>query len=73
MPYWFDWVYFLVYLLAYSNSAINPIMYSGLNKTYEKELRKIVNIFVGKKNGEWSVFSERKKEKSKTTKIDLYG
>jgi hypothetical protein len=36
MPHWFDWFYFLVYLLAYSNSAINPIIYSGLNRVYEK-------------------------------------
>ena len=36
MPSWFNWVYFLVYLLAYSNSAINPIIYTGLNKLYTK-------------------------------------
>ncbi|CAF0825381.1 unnamed protein product [Brachionus calyciflorus] len=49
MPTWFNWFYFLVYLLAYSNSAINPIIYTGLNKFYKKELRKIINNFVGKR------------------------
>ena len=35
MPKWFDWVYFVVYLLAYSNSAINPIFIANLNKFYK--------------------------------------
>ncbi|CAF0737775.1 unnamed protein product [Brachionus calyciflorus] len=46
MPTWFNWFYFLVYLLAYSNSAINPIIYTGLNKFYKKEMRKIINSFI---------------------------
>ena len=36
MPYWFNWVHFLFYLLAYSNSAINPMINSGLHKHYGK-------------------------------------
>ncbi|RNA12392.1 substance-P receptor-like [Brachionus plicatilis] len=40
MPSWFNWVYFLVYLLAYTNSAINPVIYTGLNKFYRKARRR---------------------------------
>ena len=35
MPSWFNWMYFLVFLLAYSSSAINPFIYTGLNKIYK--------------------------------------
>ena len=34
MPFWFNWVHFLFYLLAYSNSAINPMINYKLNKLY---------------------------------------
>ena len=41
MPKWFNWLYFMAYLLAYSNSAINPIFIANLNKFYKAGTFKI--------------------------------
>jgi len=48
MPKWFNLSYFVVYLLAYTNSAINPIFIANLNKFYKIGLNfkfKLLNSF----------------------------
>ena len=43
LPWWFDTLDFGAVLLMYSNAAINPIIYGGLNESFRKGLRDLIN------------------------------
>lgn len=48
LPPWFDPFYFSALMLMYANSAINPIIYGGLNESFRKGFRELITTAIGK-------------------------
>ena len=50
MPSWFSTLDFGAVLLLYSNAAINPIIYGGLNETFRRGFKDLINDIFKRNN-----------------------
>ena len=50
MPSWFSTLDFGAVLLLYSNAAINPIIYGGLNEPFRRGLKDLINDIFKRNN-----------------------
>nr|KAG5704165.1 hypothetical protein BaRGS_009695 [Batillaria attramentaria] len=48
LPAWHKTVYFAAVFLMYTNSAINPILYGGLNENFRRGARDLFNSLLGR-------------------------
>lgn len=50
LPDWYSPLYFSAIIMMYTNSAINPVLYGGLNENFRNGFRDLINAILNRKS-----------------------
>ncbi|XP_041364373.1 neuropeptide FF receptor 2-like, partial [Gigantopelta aegis] len=73
LPTWYNPVYFSAIMLMYTNSAINPIIYGGLNENFRNGFKDLINRILNRRSARELAFLNAISTRTRPSIVDDLG